>query len=1045
MIKTKKTMALLIAVLMLMSNCMGLFTNIAFAVQNNVTVEFSVERDSSAKLSDDGKTLNYECADGSSYDFKLMQNGQAITLTKQNDPEHGDKYIATGISSNENIKIYSPSLNLGVIQVYFSGNSIGMFPENENNDYYSQEFVQLADINNYQFRIQEVHQGENQPNPVDISNEDFTVDFGNATWTIDGKTTTASINGIESLSNGPVKIKGNTEIKLSNWDPNLMEVGITIEDTEGHIFSTRLFVDENNVTKIMEFDAENLPMGDISFNVQRKTGHNGNEQENIADTMYSVDFGEATWEIRNKTTVATVEGLDLTKGRVELKGDQVIKLSNWDSKLMQASIMVVDPGENEDRWFRERLIVNENGETRIMDMRADNMPHPENSYIKFYVERYQGELPENNLPEANTSANITVTGGADCKVSYINARLAINGYGIWLDDPEQNPELGNEIPAVTTIENFGYGYNESTDNGKVTISFGAIFLNKYVGKVSVNGVEFIVADYIDYSNRTDWLDHYSGQMVGFEVKVNKADNYNIVVNLDQMEGHYIAIGNFLWTDDPGEAESDLYIGNSTLEVISVKYEYDGQEIYVEEKDLDKDPHIEYNPYGVYGSLVVPEGATCTMKITPDYGYQVTSFGINGGEFVTGDAISVFEFPIHKGNFHLMAQVTPVDDVVDAVSTKVKSGTIAIGQNEIDSGTVILSVDDANPTDAKTSKFEETAGDYTIDSYLDISLDQVFYKGTAENVWTNEIHELNQEATIELELEEDLDNKSIIVIHNVGDGDEYEVIEIEGYNPETKTVTFKADSFSGYAIAVKDNANNPEDPEEQNEQVDPEEPNEPVNPENPNELEDPQEPEEPREQEKYTISVGDFTVVFSDDEGHEFQLTIMELLHLTPEELTKMDLTEEEYEQAKKDITKALEEYGTILNVYDISIDDEEEKYSHFGEVTIKIKMTDEMKKYNKFKLICIDVDTLTEKDIVELKVEGDYLVGNLFHLSNYALVAKNDEKLIEDETSDIAKATTEETTTEEVNNPKTGDNIIFYIIMFVISVVGTAIIIKHKK
>ena len=101
MVKTKKRLALIIAVLMLMSNCMGLLTNIAFAVQNNVTVEFSVEKDSSANLSDDGKTLNYECEDGSSYDFKLMQNGQAITLTRQNDPEHGDKYIAIGISSVE--------------------------------------------------------------------------------------------------------------------------------------------------------------------------------------------------------------------------------------------------------------------------------------------------------------------------------------------------------------------------------------------------------------------------------------------------------------------------------------------------------------------------------------------------------------------------------------------------------------------------------------------------------------------------------------------------------------------------------------------------------------------------------------------------------------------------------------------------------------------------------------------------------------------------------------------------------------------------------
>ena len=46
-----------------------------------------------------------------------------------------------------------------------------------------------------------------------------------------------------------------------------------------------------------------------------------------------------------------------------------------------------------------------------------------------------------------------------------------------------------------------------------------------------------------------------------------------------------------------------------------------------------------------------------------------------------------------------------------------------------------------------------------------------------------------------------------------------------------------------------------------------------------------------------------------------------------------------------------------------------------------------MKKYNTFELINI-VNNKKTNDIVKMKVEGDYLVGELPHLSDYALVGR---------------------------------------------------------
>ena len=94
-------------------------------------------------------------------------------------------------------------------------------------------------------------------------------------------------------------------------------------------------------------------------------------------------------------------------------------------------------------------------------------------------------------------------------------------------------------------------------------------------------------------------------------------------------------------------------------------------------------------------------------------------------------------------------------------------------------------------------------------------------------------------------------------------------------------------------------------------------------------------------------------------------------------------------------------------------------------------MTDEMKKYNSFKFIYIDENNnFKVGDIVDVQIEGEYLVGTLPHLSVYAVVG--------------------ETTVEEPkdNNPKTGDSVIINIVMLVLCLMGltsTVIYIKKHK
>ncbi|MBR1416493.1 MAG: LPXTG cell wall anchor domain-containing protein, partial [Bacilli bacterium] len=161
--------------------------------------------------------------------------------------------------------------------------------------------------------------------------------------------------------------------------------------------------------------------------------------------------------------------------------------------------------------------------------------------------------------------------------------------------------------------------------------------------------------------------------------------------------------------------------------------------------------------------------------------------------------------------YFQAEVTRVDDEVLANSDKVSSGTVEIANGEINSGTVRLSVDDVELTSDKIKDFDEAAGsDLKINSYLDINLNKVLYKGSADDVWSEQIHHLNNKALISLKLEDGVDANNLVIVHNIDDGEEFEIIEIESYDPETNIITFYTDSFSNYALATRTKATNTDD-------------------------------------------------------------------------------------------------------------------------------------------------------------------------------------------------------------------------------------------
>ena len=438
----------------------------------------------------------------------------------------------------------------------------------------------------------------------------------------------------------------------------------------------------------------------------------------------------------------------------------------------------------------------------------------------------------------------------------------------------------------------------------------------------------------------------------------------------------------------------------------------------------------------------------------------------------------------------------VGDEVQSNSENVISGEISInksGNENFENGTAKLEVDDvASMSPNRMEGFESKATDegYDIENYLDISLYNSIYKGGKKDSngnyesWDTPVENIDNKATITLELENDMSGKNLAIVHETHNGNEitgYEVIDAT-YNEENNTITFETDSFSNYAIVSKESTettkyivhfdSNGGSQVEDKEVTAGNSVAEPTAPTNGDKIFDGWYEDETlttrfdfntpitgnvtlyakwiennennnEENEKYIVSDENGNIIsFTNEKNREFTFTIIDYLSFTDEQLEEAGIPKEMYNQILEAITNATKDYGTLLSFYEIEVvnDDGYQVHESLSKFNIKIKMTDEMKKYNTFKIIYVEMDNegnINTENPITLNVEtidGEkYLVGTLDHLSNYALTGSYVESS-NNSTSD---------------NPQTGDNIYMWFGMLLISVlglsVGTITATKFKK
>ncbi len=123
-------------------------------------------------------------------------------------------------------------------------------------------------------------------------------------------------------------------------------------------------------------------------------------------------------------------------------------------------------------------------------------------------------------------------------------------------------------------------------------------------------------------------------------------------------------------------------------------------------------------------------------------------------------------------------------------------------------------------------------------------------------------------------------------------------------------------------------------------------------------------------EQYTLNSNDNSISFKEKVGLEFELSIINA-NSNPESF--------ELDQVK-DLIK---NDGTYLDLYRITVIGDNQELKE-GPFELKIKLTDDMKQYSNFYMICVTDGK--KEDPIRFENDGKYLVGTLNHLSDYALV-----------------------------------------------------------
>lgn len=255
------------------------------------------------------------------------------------------------------------------------------------------------------------------------------------------------------------------------------------------------------------------------------------------------------------------------------------------------------------------------------------------------------------------------------------------------------------------------------------------------------------------------------------------------------------VNTITWAYDDVRYGKDAYLEHGTAEIIAV----DGTPVAQLPKDPDNFAANAGNKDG--GHFAADPGAKITIKLTPDYGYQLSGVQLNGGATLEAQKdVSTFTFTMPDTSVHFKGIFTKSEDAVVTTGNTVKNAAIANGANATSSGNLELKVSDN--TNYNTAAATALVSDAVAAEAVDLSLNQVVSKGNGTN-WETGITEFEKPITLSLALKDYDANYDYTVVRNHnGKLTALDTTAING------TVSFATNQFSTYVIVKKEKSKTP---------------------------------------------------------------------------------------------------------------------------------------------------------------------------------------------------------------------------------------------
>lgn len=451
----------------------------------------------------------------------------------------------------------------------------------------------------------------------------------------------------------------------------------------------------------------------------------------------TVNGSIVTYGVEGTDVALTVEGAELNDSKVSISegnlGSVKFKLENFDPDKMQIRVYSND-------GFQTYLTVNQN-ETSLAEREGEG-GFPDSITLVVEKKGSQGQ------PGQSTDNRI---------------RLQLEG-----DACNSFADMVSKDVQIYVSKDGGSSFSQLT--GLDTNS-----TKEYVFEADITSIQFYVScDETKYSLQFPGKSADEGKSEQTAIALNAAGTQHIQID------H--SVRTITWAYDRQTYGEDAYLEHGKAQVVAVEGVYDLYSI-----PFANNPGDEKG-----GHIAVEAGKQVTVRLTPDYGYQLKGVSLNGGVTLAPQAeVSTFTFTMPDTNVHFKGIFTQTQDEIKTSGTKVSSASVENGANAAPSGNLRLTVEDS---DANTTNALAQVENAVSAEAVNLTLDQIVSKGDGTN-WENPVTQFDQPVKMKLQVA-DYDTVAGYEVVREHNGN---LTKLTTSVSENGTLTFETNQFSTYFI------------------------------------------------------------------------------------------------------------------------------------------------------------------------------------------------------------------------------------------------------